>query len=415
MCIGLFLALGALFAARPLWVRTTVLVDLHQARRAIARADLNRAHEWLRAAQGRQPDNAELHYLLARVYRRGALYLRAKEHLQSAEDLGWPKDDLELQRTMLHFQLGDIREAELTALLARGVDDELAEEVYDALMTGYMAEYRMQDAERCLDHWLAWQPRSVAARIWRANHLQALLRNEEYQAALRDVLSIDPGRVDQRLALAQWLTKEARVDEALVELAICVKQAPDDARVRLALGLCHYKQGAIDDARRELEESVSRSLDAGDEARARTTLGQIALDAGDYELAARHFERAVELAPESSVAPYGLGTALSRMGQVERGRLYLQRSQELHDLEWRLQDVGPELLKDPGNTALRLEAANILLDIGDKASAAKYMLSALQYDPDLSEAHEMLADFFQEQGRTDLAREHRRHARPAEE
>ncbi|HEV3005398.1 MAG TPA: hypothetical protein VGX78_13110, partial [Pirellulales bacterium] len=162
--VGLLLALGAVFTARPLWVRTAVLVDLQQARRALAQSDLNRAHDWLQAALERQPDNAELHYLLARVYRRDTLYLRAKEQLERAAALGWPQDDLELQRTMLLFQMGDIREAELTALLARGVDDELAEEVYDALMTGYMTEYRMQDADRCLEHWVAWQPRSVAAR-----------------------------------------------------------------------------------------------------------------------------------------------------------------------------------------------------------------------------------------------------------
>jgi Tfp pilus assembly protein PilF len=55
------------------------------------------------------------------------------------------------------------------------------------------------------------------------------------------------------------------------------------------------------------------------------------------------------------------------------------------------------------------------LEIGDKAKAAKYMLSALRYDPELKEAHEMLADFFEEQGRADLAREHRDRARAAVE
>jgi hypothetical protein len=35
------------------------------------------------------------------------------------------------------------------------------------------------------------------------------------------------------------------------------------------------------------------------------------------------------------------------------------------------------------------------------------MLSALRYQPDLRAAHEFLADYFQQEGRADLAQSHR--------
>ncbi|HEV3003532.1 MAG TPA: tetratricopeptide repeat protein, partial [Pirellulales bacterium] len=336
------LLLGALIAARPLWVGAALFVDLDQARRALAASDLERALAWLQAAQERQRDNAEVQFLLARVYRRTTRYHPAKEHLERAAALGWPKKDLQRQQMMMLFQMGNVQEAEpyLTALLETGLDDELAEEVYEVLVTGYLAEYRVQDVEVCLEHWLAWQPQSIPARIWRANLLQSLRRRDEFQAALRDILSIDPTRVNERLALAHELIQDTRVDEALAELEACRSAAPDDGRVLLAMGLCHYKQGAVDHAQHELEEAVSKGLDARNEAEARIQLGQIALDSAEYELAIGHFERAIELTPEAPVAPYGLGTALSRLGDVERGKKYLRRSQELQDLDARLQDIG---------------------------------------------------------------------------
>jgi tetratricopeptide (TPR) repeat protein len=402
------LAVGALVAGRPLWFRATVLFDLDRARRALADSDLDRAFPWLQAAEKRQPDNAEVHFLLGRLHRRSTRYYPAKEHLDRAAKLGWPKKDLERQRMMMHFQMGNVQEAEsyLTALLETGLGDDLAEEIYEVLVTGYLAEFRVQDVEVCLAHWLEWQPKSIPARIWRANLWQSLHRKDEFQEALRDILSIDPTRENERLALAHELIASTRVDEALAELEICLKEAPDDGRVLLAMGLCHYKQGAVDEARQEFEEALLRGLDDRNEAEARINLGQIALDAAEFELAERHYRRAMELTPEAPVAPYGLGTALSRSGNVDRGKQYLRRSQELQDLESRFNDIGRDLLRDTANTALRVEAADILFKMGDKTRAANYMLSALRYDPNLRAAHVMLADYFQEQGRSDLARHH---------
>jgi Tfp pilus assembly protein PilF len=156
---------------------------------------------------------------------------------------------------------------------------------------------------------------------------------------------------------------------------------------------------------------MSMKLDSRQAAEAFKTLGQIALAAADYDLAVRHFERAIELMPHSSDALYSLGTALNRMGQSDRGKHYLERSQVLLELDERLDEVGNQLTNDVGNTALRVKAANILLEMGDKTKAANYMLSALRYDPDLHSAHEMLAEYYREQGRGDLARQHRELAR----
>jgi tetratricopeptide (TPR) repeat protein len=403
-------ALAAILVGRPLWVHIAVLVDLDRARRALAASDPQRALDWLTASEARQTDNAELQYLLGKAHRRNAHFHEAKRYFDGAQSLGWSKADLERQRMMMLFQMGDVQEAEtyLTALLEAGVSDELAEEIYEVLVMGFLTEFRIRDADVCIDHWLDWKPRSISARVWRAHMLQSLRRDDEYVAMLREILSIDASRVTERLALAHWLLGNTQVDEALSELERCARQAPPgDAQVLFALGLCHYKQGTADLARRELDEALSKTLDARQRAEAYTTLGQIALAEADYELAVRHFEKALELTPESPVAPHGLGTALTRMGDVERGMKYLHRAQRLQELDDRLDELGRELLKDTANTALRIEAARLLLEMGDKTKAATYMLSALRYDPALKEAHEMLADYYDEQGRADLARRHR--------
>jgi tetratricopeptide (TPR) repeat protein len=417
--IFLLLAAVALVVA-PVGRHALISFDLYRARRALEDVNFELASDWLQAAERRQPERGDVQYWLAVTYRRHAQYRRAIERLQRAEALGWPKSDLERQRKMILFQQGDVTQSEpyLKKLLELGVSDDVAEDVYESMSIGYLAEHRLDDAALCLKYWIEWRPNSLRAWLLRA-HFQSVVapHSERLEADLREVLRISPGRVAERLALAELLLRQMRVDEALDECETCRRQAPDDRRVQMGFGLCHHRQGRLEEAKRELESAVTPAragepgLDPDALTRALTTLGQIASSTRDFESAARYYKEAVKQAPHDPGAAYGLGTTLKMLGDDVRAGPYLQRSQTLMSQSERLSEIRVALGKDPTNLALRVETATILLDQGRKAEAAGWMTSALYHEPTLRVAHEFLADFFDEQGASELGQRHREAAR----
>jgi Tfp pilus assembly protein PilF len=151
-------------------------------------------------------------------------------------------------------------------------------------------------------------------------------------------------------------------------------------------------------------------MEAPDRTQALLTLGQIASDGHDYERAAKCFEEATVLNPQISAPIFGLANALAKLGREAEAKIQLERSRVLEEQQERLQDIRRALLVDTANTRLRVEAAEILEAQNDHATAANWMLSALRYDPDLRAAHELLAEFFEREGKKELARQHRKAA-----
>ncbi|HEV3021987.1 MAG TPA: tetratricopeptide repeat protein, partial [Pirellulales bacterium] len=386
-----------------------------QARRALAAAEPEQACQWLDAAAQRQPDCAEAHYLLAVALRRLARYRLAEEHLQRAERLGWQRTDLELQGRLIEFQRGNIAEAEpfLTNVLETGGSDDVAEEIYEALVIGYLGEYRFANADMILKHWIKWRPDSLRARLLCAYFYGVISDSEQQQLELREVLRIAPRRLTERLALAESLVGTTQIDEAVVECEICQNQAPHDPRVLFVLGLCHYRRGRLEEAKSELERAVEddETLDARQLAQGFITLAQIVSAVRDFEAAALYYEKAVKLTPNDSAPAYGLGTTLKILGQDELAERHLQCSRRLEEQACRLADIKELLLRGDHDATLYLQAARILLECGQKRDAAAWLLNALHLDPNLRAAHELLADFCEEHGEFEQAARHREAAR----
>jgi tetratricopeptide (TPR) repeat protein len=408
--ITVLIALAAL-ALAAYWAGPGALVsyDLSRARRALADLDPDEACAWLQATADRTPEKAEIHYLLGCAHRRARHYREAEQSFRRAETLGWSQKDLERQRMMMTFQMGDVDAAApyVAELLKQGCDDATAEDLYEVLVMGYFAEFRISEGSVCLANWIAWRPQSVRVRIWRAQFYASMLDVEDLRAELREILRIDPRRVKERMWLAQSLLDDNNVDAALVECELARRQAPGDPLVSLVLGLCHVKQGHQDEARRELESAVAGVLEPRRRLQGLAALAQIALASGDYEEAARQYEEATRCVPNDAAAEYGLGTTLAKLGKNEAAETHLQRSRDLETQADQLNEINSALMDAPDNARLRLEAARIMIDQGRRTDAAVWMSAALRYDPNLSEAHAFLVSYFDEQGEAALAQRHR--------
>ena len=153
------------------------------------------------------PSRKDVCYLLGVANRRLGRLDEAFEYLQRAEDLGWPQEDVTRQRYMARFQAGDIAGTKeyLERLIVKGADDAVAEELYEALAKGFLAEYRVGDAAVVLDHWIAWRPQAVQPRVWRS---QLFEDNEDWNGAAeqyRKIVEIDPSSLSAHLGLADSL------------------------------------------------------------------------------------------------------------------------------------------------------------------------------------------------------------------
>jgi tetratricopeptide (TPR) repeat protein len=412
---GLLLCVVALtsLAAWRLAPAALVQLDLYRTHRAIAKYDLARAFACLHKAQARDPEKPEVQYLLGAINRRLGQYAQARDHLDRAESLGWSPHDLQRQRAMIRFQMGYIPATEsfLIGLLERRNTDDNAEEIYEVLAGGYLSEYRYQEARACLQLWMQWRPESLSARSLFAALLAAEHDDERLEAELREILRIDPDRVHERLWLAQILLDRNEVELARAQCEAAQRSSPRDPRVLLGLGLCDNKLGRIEEARRYLESAMAspmaRAMEPRQQCLGYLTLGQLASHEQDVESARRWYEAAVKVMPTGPAAEYGLGTVLAQLGEAELAEPHFERSKQLTQWAERLTEINQQLRHSAANVELRLEAAKISLNQGQKAESAKWMISALKYDPACRDANAMLADFYDEKGRPDLAKRHR--------
>jgi tetratricopeptide (TPR) repeat protein len=377
-------------------------------------ASLHRA-EWWQSHFPSASRRAEVQYLLGTAYRRNEHFGWAHECFIRARELGYAKLDVDMQELLLQFQMGYVKDTELTLAtsLLRGTSDSDAEDVYEVLVTGYLSEFRAVDAENCVNYWLLWRPESLRGHLTKAHFLGSISDTVRLKAELREVLKIDPRRVNERLALAESLVSETNVDDALVECEICRRLAPEDPRVHLRLGVCQFHKGRPEEAKRELETAVAIGLDPTRMLEALSILAQLAAGTGDFETAVRYYTESAQLRPNDAAAEYGLGTCLSKMGKDELAKPHLDRAKRLTEQSDRLAVIKQHLTLDAGNVDLRLEAAAIMVEWGREADAASWMLSVLRCDPTRREANELVAAFYERNGKAELAKPHRDAAQAA--
>jgi tetratricopeptide (TPR) repeat protein len=250
------------------------------------------------------------------------------------------------------------------------------------------------------------------------------------------------GRGDWAAAIQTWLRAQA--------------QAPDDARVRVALGRGALAQGQFAQAEQYLAQALEleaaapeaqaahalmgRLLAANDpegaalhlrqagdadmlavlraaqaEAnplRRTLTLGAAFLQRGELLLARRAFERAVDQAPAAAEPLAYLAHALDRLGEtVLAGELLAQaldldpesvlahyflasHHRQVGNVERAMETLWQALLLDPENAALHVEMGEAFVALGDYGQAEEWYLGAVEAAPDEVEFQRLLAHFY---------------------
>jgi tetratricopeptide (TPR) repeat protein len=90
---------------------------------------------------------------------------------------------------------------------------------------------------------------------------QAYLEEKNYADAVswyRTSLNRNKGYPDPYLGIAEALVATGRLDEAVAQLEVGVKEIPDDANLLRSLGQAYFKAGRFGEARERLEEAMRK-------------------------------------------------------------------------------------------------------------------------------------------------------------
>jgi Tfp pilus assembly protein PilF len=401
------LVLG-LLAAYPVGSHYYAEYHLRAAQRAVARYEFDEAAEHLAACLRFRPDDASLHFQMARVERRAGRYDQAAEHLEKCQKLRGVDPQNALEWAMLRAQRGEI--ADVEGLLQQEVDRGSPEtpQILEALGLGYIDTYRLDGAMYCLNRLLEVEPDNVQALLWRASLWQTAGNEAGAEADYRRAVAAQPEHVAARCRLGELLLRRNRAQEALQHYEY-LRQLPGGDRTDVLLGLArsHRQLGDSDAARQVLDDVLARHPQDGDALRER---GKLALDAGAPAEAEGWLRQAVGVHSYDAQANYLLSQSLQRQGKVDEAREYEAARERIEGDLKHLEQVFGRVTKAPTDPAPRVEAGLICLRNGQEREGERWLLSALQQDPQDPRAHAALADYYERTGKPDLAAEHRRQA-----
>lgn len=387
------------------WRPVLVELNLHRARRALRKQDVEGALVELRSALRLSLDRSETHLLLARTHRRLGNLDRAPAFLRRARKLGADPERAQRETWLLLAQSGRLAEAEphLATLLMDPRDD--GADICQAYVQGYFANLRVSRATELLDAWEKEYPDDARPHFMRAFLLDALAMQKEAVAAYRRGLAMAPDETVMRLRLAEKLIELREFDEAGDLLKHCAEQEPENQEILMVRSSYLSAQGDVDGARQALERLLAR---APDHFEARRLLGEIELSLGRFQEALPHLEAAVGWRPYDTTTHNALARTLRALGRANEAQPHFDYVKEAEEPLSRMERQLRLVVERPGDAELRYEIGVILLNYGSPGDGAKWLRTVLQLDPDHRGAHQALATYYETRGDWRKALEHRR-------
>jgi len=384
------------------------------ASRALNQHEPVRASNWLAWARRFRAADPEIEFLSARAARQKGDLDQLRKHIDRAWRLGYPVAILEREQLLALAQSGQMHEAEpaLAGLLMNPRQED--GEICEAYATGFLRNYRLNDALRLVEAWVRDKPDNP--RAW---YLRATIEIEAEQWAgasesLQRVLATRPDHHEAQYYLG-WVLLKQKQPEAALPWLVRAEHNPrfldvaQVARIEALRMLGRYKDA----------KTLSGGLLKREPRQAAVLLavGKLETDLGEYGDAVDHLEQACQLEPKSPDVRYGLAAALRAAGRGDEAKQHFQFSAHVRERLAHAQELQEVVAREPGNSAARCEIGTILLDYDQPERGLIWLHSALEYDPQFPAAHRRLADYYDERSMQSpelaaLARKHRALAPP---
>jgi tetratricopeptide (TPR) repeat protein len=239
---------------------------------------------------------------------------------------------------------------------------------------------------------LAWAGVLLAQRKPVDDAWDLLIKGQRPDAVrlLREIIGKNPGDADARLLLGSVLQEDGDRAESIAQLTEAVRLRPRSVEAQYALGEAFNAFGAHKAARGPLTRAVA--LDPNF-APARVDLGLVLVDSGEFDAAAVHLDRALEILgrkPDAAYPHYLRAKVCSARNEVAKAAAHLTEAVSLRpDFAEAWSDLG-----DARNT------------LGDDSGALAAFQLAVSLAPDDAVALTRLGAKYLEQGKAHPATVH---------
>lgn len=286
-------------------------------------------------------------------------------------------------------------------------------ELLRALALGLLRTQQLAEGELALTRWCLVSEGDAEPHRLRMDLRQHLAQQAKAGAARQQLLelALDDGRLlmalnpedDATARKIVWLCLgTGQFEEAERVCRRCRDRQPDDPSLMyLHARVCHAR-GVNTEGQALLDKLLSRVPEFVPALLLRAILYY---EADEAEKAIPLLRKVIAAGGEShKEARYHLGLALSRAGQTEEAKRVLAEVQR---------DQFEKETRRPGekdSLAVRVRRGELLLGSGRAKEAVELLQGVLEEAPACVAAHRLLADYYAEQGETDKAAMHRRHA-----
>lgn len=217
----------------------------------------------------------------------------------------------------IHLRNGDLDKARTEFMAALELDQRNADALLN-LATIERAKGRLGDAETLVKRALQVDPNSIGALSQLAELARDQGNLDEAVRLFEEALAIDDSLPFLHMGYGDVLQRAGQFAEAEATFKLVLQLDPDAFKAHYNLGVTYGNQGRIDDAVAEYEKALEMQPDHPEAALVHNNLGAIALDRGDAETAAEHFEQAVARAPRNLESRYNLALIYIDQRQIDK-------------------------------------------------------------------------------------------------
>lgn len=377
---------------------------MYRAQAALHRHRPSDADQWIAAARRLDKDNAQIHFLSARVARRIGDAAGLRSHLERAAELGWPANQLEREWILAQAQAGMLQQAEphLQELLLNPGDD--GAEILAAYINGFVHHYRFARAHKLLEVWEKDFPQDPQPHVMRGK-LQHRWKNlplaeREFRAALLR----DPDTFEARFGLAQVLAGQHKYQEAERQFQACLSERPGDPDLLSGWADCLVNLGRMEEAGDVLRRIIATRPD---DCFARLGLAKIAMAADRVEEALEWLTPAVKTCPKRPDLRYVYAQALLAGGRRDEAAGHFEYFDEANSALRRVSELTLHLVSEPDDLQARFEVGRLYIQYGSAEEGANWLKTVLAVDDDHRPTHQLLAEYYEQTGDSEQARHHR--------
>lgn len=365
---------------------------VYQGETQLTLRNYDEALSWLDNAAAISPEDGEIEFLKARVYRKTGDFTAFDKSLQEAKRLDYDRERCRREEWLKEAQQGNFKDA--GANLKELLDDQYGDsaEVAEAFVSGYILIGRLADALEFLDPWSEDYPDDPQPKFLMGIIEKRYGRRDKASDLFREALKLQPDHYQSMMALADTLEVDREFEEAIVMYEKARESDAFKQQAMARLGSCLRQTGEIDRAKKVLDEAYE--LDSN-HATTLIELARVEIVLEEFDSAIKHFETVLEEGKFVETSVYGsYADALRGAGRVEEAAVQAEYAAEATDMMAKAGTLIRELGADTQDLESRVQIGRIIVRYGEEQQGLAWLFSTLDIDPNYPPAHAALAEHY---------------------